>query len=395
MAKEDLYQALGVQKGASDEEIKKAYRKLAMKYHPDRNPGDKAAEEKFKQVKEAYEVLSDSQKRAAYDQYGFAGIDPSQAASGFGGFGRGGFGGGGFDDIGDLFSEIFGASRGRGGARNAAYRGSDVRFSLNITLEQAARGTEAKIRVPILKTCNDCKGTGAKSGNVQTCAKCQGAGQIRMQQGFFSIQQTCPYCKGSGKRIDDPCGTCRGAGRVKEEKTLSVKIPAGIDNGDRIRLSGEGEAGLNGGPNGDLYVQIHIIAHNVFERDRNDLHCETPISFTTAALGGEIEIPTLNGSARLKIPAGTQTGQVFRLSGKGIKGMRSLTPGNLMCHVVVETPVNLNERQKTLLQELAQSFNENEQSNPKAQSWFEKVKGFFGNGWMVDWKKIHGQRKKF
>ena len=384
MAKQDLYETLGLTKGASEDEIKKAYRKLAMKYHPDRNPDNKEAEAKFKEIKEAYEILTDSQKRAAYDQYGFAGIDPSQAAGGgFGGFSRGGFSGsGGFDDIGDLFSEIFGASRGRGGARNAAYRGADVRFSLNITLEQAARGTEAKIRVPVLQSCAACKGSGAKSGAAQTCPKCQGAGQIRMQQGFFSIQQSCPYCHGSGKRIDDPCPTCRGAGRVKEQKTLSVKIPAGIDNGDRIRLSGEGESGLNGGPNGDLYVQIHIIPHSVFERDRNDLHCETPISFTTAALGGEIQIPTLNGSARLKIPAGTQTGQVFRLSGKGIKGMRSLTPGNLMCHVVVETPVNLNERQKTLLQELAQSFTDNEQSNPnnpKAKSWLDKVKGFFSN----------------
>ncbi len=371
MAKEDLYQVLGVQKGASEDDIKKAYRKLAMKYHPDRNPDDKTAEAKFKEVKEAYEILSDSQKRAAYDQFGFAGVDPQQAGAGFGG----GFSG--FEDMEDVFNNLFGnqGRRRSGGAQ----RGGDLRYDLTLSLEDAARGTEAKITFSAMQTCSACRGTGSQSGKIHTCAKCQGSGHMRMRQGFFSIQQTCPYCRGTGKTIDDPCLTCRGASRVKQQKTLAVKIPAGVNTGDRIRLSGEGEGGVGGGPSGDLYVQIRIQPHHVFTRELDNLHCETPISFTTAALGGEIEIPTLNGAARLKIPPGTQTGQVFRLAGKGIKGLHSFTPGHLMCHVLVETPVNLNERQKQLLQELAQSFSENEHSNPKAKSWLDKVKSFFGN----------------
>ena len=312
MAKRDFYDILGVNRDAADDEIKKAYRKLAMKYHPDRNPDNPKAEEHFKEVKEAYEILSDGQKRAAYDQYGHAGIDP-QAGMG-GGFGGGG---GGFSDaFGGIFDEIFGGGRGGGGARSNIYRGADLRYNLEITLEQAAFGTETKIRIPTMEVCEPCKGTGAKPGTQpKTCPTCQGSGQVRLQQGFFSIQQTCPKCHGTGKFIADPCGSCHGAGRIKQHKTLAVKIPAGVDEGDRIRLSGEGEHGINGGPSGDLYVQIHLKAHAVFQREQNDLHCEMPISFTTAALGGEIEIPTLDGMAKIKIPAETQTGKTFRLRG--------------------------------------------------------------------------------
>ena len=316
MSKRDFYDILGVNRDASDDEIKKAYRKLAMKYHPDRNPDNPKAEEHFKEVKEAYEILSDGQKRTAYDQYGHAGVDP-QAGMG-GGFGGFGAGAGGFSDaFGGIFDEIFGAGRAGGGGRSNVYRGADLRYNLEITLEQAAFGTETKIRIPTMEACETCKGSGAKSGTQpKTCPTCQGSGQVRMQQGFFSIQQTCPKCRGTGKFIADPCGSCHGAGRVKQHKTLAVKIPAGVDAGDRIRLSGEGEHGVNGGPPGDLYVQIHLKAHPVFQREQNDLHCEMPISFATAALGGEIEIPTLDGAANLKIPPETQTGKVFRLRGR-------------------------------------------------------------------------------
>ena len=372
MAKRDFYDILGVNRDASEEEIKKAYRKLAMKHHPDRNPDNPKAEEHFKEAKEAYEILSDSQKRAAYDQYGHAGIDPQ---SGIGG----GFGGaGGFSDaFGGIFDEIFGG--GRGGGRSNVYRGADLRYNLEITLEQAAFGTETKIRIPTMEACEPCKGTGAKPGTQpKTCPTCQGSGQVRIQQGFFSIQQTCPKCHGTGKFIAEPCGSCHGAGRVKQHKTLAVKIPAGVDEGDRIRLSGEGEHGVNGGPSGDLYVQIHLKAHPVFQREQNDLHCEMPISFTTAALGGEIEIPTLDGAANLRIPAETQSGKIFRLRGKGIKGVRSHSHGDLLCHVVVETPVNLTERQKELLRELDESSKgDAERHNPRAKSWMDRVRDFF------------------
>ena len=315
MSKRDYYEILGVNKDASDEEIKKAYRKLAMKHHPDRNPDNPKAEEHFKEAKEAYEILSDASKRAAYDQYGHAGVD-QQAGMG----GAGGFGGGFADAFGDIFGDIFGGGGGRGGRSNV-YRGADLRYNLEISLEEAARGTETKIRIPTMEECDTCHGSGAKPGTKpETCPTCGGHGQVRMQQGFFSIQQACPKCHGSGKVIADPCPTCQGSGRVKQHKTLSVKIPSGVDEGDRIRLSGEGEAGVNGGPPGDLYVVIQIKPHAVFQRDHNDLHCEMPISFTTAALGGEIEIPTLDGHAKIKIPAETQSGKVFRLRGKGIKG---------------------------------------------------------------------------
>ncbi|MCP4638146.1 MAG: molecular chaperone DnaJ, partial [Methyloversatilis sp.] len=348
MAKKDFYDILGVNRDASDDEIKKAYRKLAMKYHPDRNPDSKEAEDKFKEAKEAYEILSDGQKRAAYDQYGHAGVDPNMGGGAGGGQGFGGFG----DAFGDIFGEIFGNQGGRGGGRSGVYRGADLRYNLEVSLEEAARGTDTRIRIPTMDDCGSCGGTGAKPGTKPvTCTTCNGVGQVRMQQGFFSIQQTCPKCHGTGKMVKDPCHDCHGAGRVKGSKTLQVKIPAGIDEGDRIRLAGEGERGQGGGPAGDLYVQIHIKPHAVFQREGDDLHCEMPIGFATAALGGEIEIPTLDGAAKIKIPAETQSGKVFRLRGKGIKGVRSSYPGDLMCHVVVETPVNLTARQRELLKE--------------------------------------------
>ncbi|MBL8432879.1 MAG: molecular chaperone DnaJ, partial [Dechloromonas sp.] len=340
------------------------------------NPDNTAAEEKFKEAKEAYEVLSDGQKRAAYDQFGHAGVDP-QAGMG------GGFGGGGFADaFGGIFDEIFGGRGGGGGGRSNVYRGADLRYNLEITLEQAAHGTETKIRIPTMEVCEPCNGSGAKPGTQpKTCPTCNGSGQVRLQQGFFSIQQTCPKCHGTGRFIAEPCKNCGGAGRTKQHKTLSVKIPAGVDEGDRIRLAGEGEHGVNGGPPGDLYVQIHLKQHPVFTRDHNDLHCEMPISFTTAALGGEIEIPTLDGAAAIRIPPETQSGRVFRLRGKGIKGVRGNTHGDLMCHVVVETPVNLTERQKELLRELEESTGSDNgaKHNPRAKSWMDKVKEFFGD----------------
>ena len=377
MSKRDFYEILGVNRDASDEEIKKAYRKLAMKHHPDRNPDNPSAEEKFKEAKEAYEILSEPQKRAAYDQYGHAGVDPQ---AGFGGGGGQGFGN--FSDaFGGIFDEIFGGGRGGGGRGGSnVYRGADLRYNLEITLEQAAKGTETKIRIPTMEVCEPCHGSGAKPGSQpKTCPTCNGSGQVRLQQGFFSIQQTCPKCHGTGRFIPDPCNSCHGVGRLKKHKTLAVKIPAGVDEGDRIRLSGEGEHGVNGGPPGDLYVQIHLKPHAVFQREHNDLHCEMPISFTKAALGGEIEIPTLDGSAIIKIPAETQTGRVFRLRGKGIRGVRSHTHGDLMCHVVVETPVNLTDRQQELLRELEEiSSGDSDKHNPRAKSWMDKVKDFFG-----------------
>jgi len=372
MAKRDYYEILGINRDANEDEIKKAYRKLAMKYHPDRNPDNPKAEEQFKEAKNAYEILSDATKRAAYDQYGHAGVD-QQAGMG-GGAGMGGFG----DAFSDIFGDIFGGGRG-GGGRSNVYRGADLRYNLEISLEDAARGSETRIRIPTMEECEPCKGTGAKKGTTPaTCPTCGGHGQVRMQQGFFSIQQTCPKCHGTGRFIAEPCTTCHGAGRVKQHKTLSVKIPSGIDEGDRIRLSGEGEHGVNGGPPGDLYVQIHLKAHAVFQRDHDDLHCEMPVSFAAAALGGEIEIPTLEGVARLKIPAETQTGKVFRLRGKGIKGVRSISHGDLLCHVVVETPVHLTERQKELLREF-EAINDEDagKHNPRAKSWMDKVKDFF------------------
>jgi molecular chaperone DnaJ len=373
-SKKDYYDSLGVNRDASDEDIKKAYRKLAMKYHPDRNPDSKEAEEKFKEIKEAYEILSEPEKRRAYDAYGHAGVNPQMG----GGPGQEGFGG--FAEaFGDIFGEIFGGQR-RGGG-NQVYRGADLRYNMEITLEQAARGTEAKIRIPTLEECGTCRGSGAKPGTKpKTCETCQGQGQVRLQQGFFSIQQTCPKCHGTGKTISDPCGACHGAGRIKGHKTLSVKIPAGVDDGDRVRLSGEGEAGVNGGPPGDLYVVVSLKPHSVFQREGADLHCEMPISFTIAALGGEIKIPTLEGEAQIKIPAETQSGQIFRLRGKGIRPVRQTSAGDLMCHVVVETPVRLTDRQKELLRELEEiNKKDGDKHNPRAKSFMDKVKDFFAS----------------
>jgi len=371
--KRDYYEVLGVNRDASDEDIKKAYRKLAMKHHPDRNPGNKDAEERFKEAKEAYEVLCEPEKRRAYDAYGHAGVNPQMGGMGAEAAGFGGFA----EAFGDIFSDIFGGGQGRG--RSSVYRGADLRYNLEISLEHAARGTETKIRIPTMESCETCHGSGAKPGtHPKTCETCKGSGTVRLSQGFFSIQQTCPTCHGTGKMVVDPCPTCRGAGRVKKHKTLSVKIPAGVDEGDRIRLSGEGEAGVNGGPPGDLYVVMHLKPHGVFQRDGDDLHCEMPVSFTLAALGGEIEIPTLDGSAKIKVPAETQTGQVFRLRGKGIKGVRSSYPGDLLCEVVVETPVRLTERQKELLRELEDINREDgSRHNPRARSFMEKVREFF------------------
>ena len=374
MSKRDYYEVLGVEKGASEAELKKAYRRLAMKYHPDRNPDDENAEEKFKEATEAYEVLTDANKRAAYDQYGHAGVDPNM------GGGSGGFGGGGanFSDIfGDVFGDIFGGGGGRG--RSSVQRGSDLRYTLELDLEEAVRGTTVTIRVPTLVACETCDGSGAKKGTTPTtCTTCGGHGQVRMQQGFFSVQQTCPRCHGTGKMITDPCKDCHGNGRVEKQKNLSVKVPAGVDTGDRIRLAGEGEAGVNGGPAGDLYVVVSVREHKIFQRDGKNLYCEVPISFVDAALGGELEVPTLDGRVKLKIPEGAQTGKLFRLRGKGVTPVRGGSAGDLLCRVVVETPVNLTKRQRELLEELRQTLEaEGSSQSPRAKSWFDGVKNFF------------------
>lgn len=370
MSKQDFYETLGVSKTASDADLKKAYRRMAMKYHPDRNPDNAEAEAKFKEVKEAYEVLTDAQKRAAYDQFGHAGLE------GGGGFGGGGFGGGGFSDIGDIFESVFGG----GGSRraNRPYRGSDLRYDLSLSLEEAVAGTEQKIRIPTQTTCKKCNGSRSKAGSSPTtCSTCGGAGQVRMQQGFFTVQQTCPHCHGEGVMISDPCDACHGKGWIKEHKTLSVKIPAGVDTGDRIRLSGEGERGENGGPPGDLYVQINVKQHPIFEREDNHLFCEVPIGIVTAALGGELEVPTLGGKALLKIPAETQTGKTFRLAGKGVKPVRGGPVGDLHCRVVVETPVKLTTRQKEILREFEETLDGKHSSHsPKTTSWLDSVKQF-------------------
>ncbi len=368
MAKRDYYEVLGVNKNASESEIKSAYRRLAMKFHPDRNQDDASAEEKFKEVKEAYEILSDERKRAAYDQFGHAGLEGHGAPGGF----EGGFG----DIFESVFGDMFGG--GRSGGRNRVYRGADLRYDLTLTLEEAVSGTEVKIRIPTHVACKTCNGSGAKPGTSPiTCNTCHGMGQVRVQQNFFSIQQTCPKCHGTGKIVRDPCPDCRGQGLVKEHKTLSVKIPAGVDTGDRIRLSGEGEAGLNGGPNGDLYVQINIKPHAIFVREDNNLYCEVPIDIVTAALGGELEVPTLDGKVLLKIPPETQTGKVFRLANKGIKPVRGGPQGDLHCRIVVETPVHLTAKQKELLIEFQNSMRDsNMPHTPKSTSWLDSVKKF-------------------
>jgi len=372
--KRDFYEILGVPKNASDEDIKKAYRKLAMKYHPDRNQGHAAkdAEAKFTAGKEAYEMLSDGQKRAAYDQYGHAGVDPNMRG------GAEGFAGGFADAFGDIFGDIFGQAR-RGAGGRQVYRGNDLSYAMEITLEDAANGKNAELRIPSWENCDTCSGTGAKPGtSVKTCDTCHGSGVVQMRQGFFSVQQTCPHCRGNGKTITDPCGTCHGQGKVKRQKTLEVKIPAGIDDGMRIRSAGNGEPGTNGGPPGDLFIEIRTKKHEIFERDGDDLHCQVPISITTAALGGEIRVPTLQGEAAIDIPEGTQTDKQFRLRGKGIKGLRSSFPGDLYCHIVVETPVKLTEHQRKLLKELGESLKKGgNKHSPNEDTWTDKLKRFF------------------
>jgi molecular chaperone DnaJ len=367
--KRDYYEVLGLQKGADEKEIKKAYRRVAMKYHPDRNPDDPDAEEKFKEASEAYEVLSDAEKRQAYDQFGHDGINAQ----------FGGAGAADFSNFGDIFSDVFGDIFGGGGGRRRSgpRRGADLQYNLELELEEAVKGTEARIRVPTLINCSTCNGSGAKEGSKPvSCGTCGGVGQVRMQQGFFSVQQTCPECRGKGTIITDPCNSCHGQGRVEETRTLSVKVPPGVDNGDRIRLSGEGEAGPSGGPAGDLYVQVVVKPHDFFEREGKHLFCEIPISLADAALGGELEVPTLDGKVKLKIPAETQTGKLFRLRGKGIKPVRGGNVGDLMCRVVVENPVKLSKQQKELLQEFQNSL-EGGSHSPRTSSWFDTVKSFF------------------
>src|SRR3989344_200462 len=379
MAKRDYYEVLGLSKGASEDEIKKAYRKLAMKHHPDRNQGEKAkeAEEQFKEVKEAYEMLSDATKRAAYDQFGHPGVDPNMGGGRGGPEGFGGFA----DAFGDIFGDIFGQGGGGGrrGGGPQVYRGSDLSYAMEITLEEAATGKDTQIRIPAWDECGVCSGTGAKPGtSAKTCPTCNGSGTVHMRQGFFSVQQSCPHCHGTGKAIPEPCTTCHGQGKVKKTKTLEVKIPAGINEGMRIRSAGNGEPGTNGGPAGDLYIEIRIKQHDIFERDGDDLHCSVPVPLTTAALGGSIEVPTLGGKAEIDIPEGTQHGKTFRLRGKGIKGIRSSYPGDLYCHINVETPVKLTEHQRKLLKELDESFKKGgEKHSPNSKSWTDRVKNIF------------------
>lgn len=374
MSKRDFYEVLGVNRDANEREIKKAYKRLAMKFHPDKNPGDETAVDKFKEIKLAYEILTDQQKRAAYDQYGHAAFE-----QGAGGFGGGGAGSADFSDIfGDVFGDIFGGSR-RGGAK-AAQRGADLRYNMELTLEEAVRGVAKEIDVPTFVSCDACSGSGAKAGSSpQTCGTCHGQGNVQMRQGFFAVQQTCPTCHGRGKIIKDACNSCHGLGRVKKTKTLSVKIPAGVDTGDRIRLSQEGEAGEYGAPAGDLYVQIHVREHHIFTREENNLHCEVPVSFTMAALGGDVEVPTLDGRVSLKVPAETQTGRMFRMRGKGVQSVRGGGVGDLICKLVVETPVHLSSKQKELLREFEETLGGSaaKTHKPKSEGFFNGVKKFF------------------
>lgn len=372
MSKRDYYEVLGLSRDASDSDIKKAYRRLAMKYHPDRNPDDDNATERFREASEAYEVLSDPEKRQVYNQFGHAGLDGSAGmGAGFGGAGS-------FSDIfSDVFGDIFGAGGGRG--RSSVMRGADLRYGLELDLEQAVRGDTVDIKIPVLSACEQCDGSGAKPGTQPaTCPDCGGAGQIRVAQGFFSLQQTCPRCRGSGQVVTDPCSKCGGRGRKEKRKSLEVRIPPGVDTGDRIRLAGEGEAGVNGGPPGDLYVQIEVREHPIFTRDGRHLYCEVPIDFVDAALGGELDVPTLDGRVKLKIPPETQSGKLFRLRGKGVTPVRGGGVGDLLCKVVVETPVNLTDRQKELLREFQASVSDGgEKHSPKGFSWFKGVKDFF------------------
>mgnify|MGYP001203594267 FL=1 len=370
MAKRDYYDVLNVSKNATKDEIKKSYRRLAMKFHPDRNTNDANAEKKFKEAKEAYEVLSDNSKKETYDRFGHDGLNQTG--------GRGPSGAEGFSDIfGDVFGDIFGG--GRGGGRNQVFRGADLRYELKLDLEKAISGDSIKINIPTQITCNECSGSGAKEGsNPVKCGTCDGVGQVRMQQGFFSVQQTCPKCQGNGTVIQDPCLKCHGLGRTAKTKTLSVKVPSGVDNGDRIRLSGEGEAGKNGGPSGDLYVEIRVNPHKIFEREGSNISCEIPISILVAALGGEIKMPTLNGSVSVKIPPGTQSGKIFRLKGKGVTTARDNRVGDLYAAISVETPVNLSSKQKDILKDFYTSIEKGgKKHSPRHNSWVSSVKNFF------------------
>jgi len=372
MAKRDYYEILGVSKSASADEIKKAYRRLAMKHHPDRNKDDDGSEARFKEAKEAYEVLKDEEKRSAYERFGHDGV--RGAAGGAGGFGAEGFG----DIFGDVFGDIFGGGGRRGGGPQV-FRGADLGYELKLDLEKAVAGDDVKIDVPTQVSCETCNGSGAKKGSEPVqCTTCGGVGQVRMQQGFFSIQQTCPACKGAGTTIADPCNDCHGRGRVRKTRTLAVKVPAGVDDGDRIRLSGEGEAGRNGGPAGDLYVEIRVKPHKIFERDGSNLSCEVPVSIAVATLGGEVELPTLDGNVALKVPSGTQSGKVFRLRGKGVRTVRDARVGDLFAQVAVETPISLTAEQKELLEKFDASLQSGgEKHSPRAGGWLDTVKRFF------------------
>jgi len=372
MAKRDYYKVLGVDDAASDQEIKKAFRRIAMKYHPDRNPDDENAGDKFKEAQEAYEILGNEEKKATYDRFGHAGVDGSAGA------GAGGFDGAGFSDVfGDVFGDIFGGGSGR---RSGPARGSDLRYDLQLDLEDAVKGKTIQIDVPTTVHCGTCNGSGTRRGSSpKTCGSCGGAGQVRMAQGFFSVQQTCPQCRGRGQVISDPCGDCHGRGVNEERKTLSVKIPSGVDTGDRIRLAGKGEAGPSGGPAGDLYVQMHVRDHAIFVRDGSHLHCEVPISFAQAALGGELEVPTLSGKVKLKIPSETQSGKLLRLRGKGVAPVRGGGAGDLLCRVVLETPVNLSAQQREFLETFDKSLAGKGKHSPRTTRWFNGVKKFFDN----------------
>lgn len=369
MSKRDYYEVLGVARNAGDDELKKAYRRCAMKYHPDRNPGDAAAEAAFKECKEAYEVLSDASRRRVYDQHGHAAFE----------HGMGGGGGAGYADMGDIFGDIFGNIFGAGAARGSR-RGADIGYVMELSLEEAVFGVEKQIEIPTLEECGSCDGSGSADGKVETCATCQGRGQVRFQRGIFSMQQACPHCGGRGQTISRPCTDCRGQGRVERTKTLQVKVPAGVDNGDRIRLAGEGEAGPAGSPPGDLYVDVRVREHEIFQRDGDDLHCEVPIRITQAALGDTVRVPTLNGEIELKIPPETQGGKLFRLRDRGVKSVRSRAPGDLYCRVVVETPVNLTNEQRELLEQLEATFvgeTAERRHSPRSSTFLDGVKGFW------------------
>ncbi len=371
MSKRDYYEVLGVARSASDEELKKAYRRCAMKHHPDRNPGDSAAEAAFKECKEAYEVLSDASKRRMYDAHGHAAFEH--------GMGGGGGGQQGYADINDIFGDIFGNIFGGGAGARGPRRGADVGIIVELDLEEAVAGLDKRLEVPTMAACAPCKGTGSEDGKVETCTTCQGRGQVRFQRGIFSMQQPCPDCGGRGQKLSNPCKACRGAGRVEEDKVLSVKIPAGVDTGDRIRLAGEGEAGPAGAPAGDLYVEIRVREHAIFQRDGDDLHCEVPIRFSQAALGDVIRVPTLGGEAEIRVPAETQTGRVFRLREKGVKSVRSRGTGDLYCRVVIETPVNLTAHQRELLQQFEATFSGEgaRRHSPRSSTFIDGVKSFW------------------